>query len=56
MQLVYTAMGKLGKQFLMSAIDAGTQAGMASLRLQYTGHNPTLPDCIEVLRMMYQQV
>ena len=55
-QLVYTAMGKLGQQFLMSAVESATGEGAAMLRVAPDGPEPTLPDCIEVLRMMYQQV
>lgn len=56
LQLVYTAMGKLGQQLLMSAIDAATSNGMASLQLDDSGDQASLPDCIEILRMVDQQV
>lgn len=56
MQLVYTAMGRLGQQFLLAAIESATSGGLDGLRVEHNSPEPTLPDCIEVLRMMYQQV
>jgi hypothetical protein len=56
MQLVYTSMGKLGQQLLMTSIDAAMRGGLASMHLSGAGEMAGLPDCFEIFRMLSEQV
>ena len=55
-QLVYTALGRLGQQLLMVAVDAAVQSNPNSLQLDHVSDQACLPDCIELFRMLDQQV
>ena len=56
LQVVYTSIGNLAYQFLMLNIDGATRNGALSLSVDNQKSNIYLPDCIELLRMMHQQV
>ena len=56
LQVVYTSVGNLAYQFLMLNIDGATRNGALSLSVDSQDSNVCLPDCIELLRMMHQQV
>lgn len=55
MQIIYTRAGNLAQQFLMLCIDGATLKG-DFLAVESEGSCATLPECIELLRMMHEQV
>jgi hypothetical protein len=55
MQIIYTRAGNLAQQFLMLCIDGATLKG-DFLVVESAGPHATLPECIELLRMMHEQV
>eukprot|EP00892_Ulva_mutabilis_P007455 jgi/Ulvmu1/5081/UM021_0098.1 len=56
LRVVYTSMGNLAHQFLMLSIDGATRDGVLSLTVDSQDSIVCFPDCIELLRMMHQQV
>jgi hypothetical protein len=55
MQIIYTRAGNQAQQFLMLCIDGATLKG-EPLVVESVGPYATLPECIELLRMMHEQV
>jgi hypothetical protein len=55
-QIVYSRAGNLAQQFLLLAIDGATAGGMKSLMVENEDSVAICPDCIELLRMMHEQV
>lgn len=54
-QIVYTRAGNLAQQFLMLCIDGATSSEDFMV-VESEGSCATLPECIELLRMMHEQV
>lgn len=55
-QVVYTSIGNLAHQFLMLSIDGATRESALAMSIDGQDSMASLPDCIELLRMMHQQV